>query len=273
MKIGVLVLFHRHTDINAEFIKIRAMDMNCCQLCCWEPDLYTAENAKQIIDAAAETGVEITALWAGWTGPKEWNFYGGPVTLGLVPSAYRSQRVKELLAASDFARMIDITDIITHVGFLPENPCDPDFQGAVTALRLLANELKDKGQYFLFETGQETPITMLRTIEEIGTMNLGINFDTANLLLYGKANPADALDIFGKYVRNTHFKDGEYPVCGRVLGKEKPLGQGRADIPLIIRKLRILGYTGPLIIEREISGSEQDNDIVMARDLLRSLLA
>lgn len=184
-------------------------------------------------EASQKHGIEITALWAGWTGPGEWNFYGGPQTLGIVPPAYRFTRLKELMAGADFARQLGVTDVITHVGFLPENPNDPDFTGTCAALRHLANYLKANGQYFLFETGQETPVTMLRAIEEIGTDNLGINFDTANLILYGKANALDAIDIFGKYIRNTHMKDGEFPTCGKYLGVEKPLGQGRANIPRV----------------------------------------
>ena len=217
--------------------------------------------------------MEITALWAGWTGPAEWNFYGGPATLGLVPPSYRFQRLKELFQASDFAEMLEVSDVITHVGFLPEYPFDPDFNGVVAALRSLANYMKAKGQNFLFETGQETPVTMLRAIEEIGTENLGVNFDTANLILYGKSNSVDALDVIGKYVRNTHCKDGNYPTCGRELGHEVPLGEGKANFPEIIRKLKELGYSGPLIIEREISGEQQIRDIARARDILKEILS
>ena len=113
---------------------------------------------------------------------------------------------------------------------------------------------------------------MLRTIEEVGTENLGINLDTANLILYGKANPVDALDVFGKYVRNTHMKDGFYPTDGMHLGKEVPIGQGKADFPAVIAKLKALGYAGPLNIEREISGEQQIKDILAAKTYLEALL-
>lgn len=272
-KLGILISFLKNTNIEEEFTKAIDMQLTCCQLCCWDPTLYTEENAQKIKAAAKKTGMEITALWAGWTGPSEWNFYGGPATLGLVPTAYRSHRLKELFQASDFAELIEVTDIITHVGFLPENPLDPDFNGVIAALRSLACYMKEKRQYFLFETGQETPVTMLRAIEEIGTDNLGVNFDTANLILYGKANSADALDIFGKYVRNTHCKDGNYPTCGKDLGQEVPLGEGKANFPAIVHKLKELGYAGPLIIEREISGPQQIKDIERARDILQGILS
>lgn len=273
MKIGIMIGLHKDSDLCDEFGKAVEMELCCCQLSCFDPGLYTLENAVKIKNAAARTGMEITALWAGWSGPQEWNFYGGPQTLGIVPQAYRFQRLKELFLASDFAGRLGVSDVITHVGFLPEDPNNPDFDGTVAALRSLASYMKENGQYFLFETGQETPVTMLRAIEETGTDNLGVNFDTANLILYGKANPADALDIIGRYVRNTHCKDGNYPTCGRQLGKEVRLGDGRADLPAIIAKLKLLGYRGPLTIEREITGEQQIKDIVYAREYLRKLLA
>lgn len=272
MRIGVLVNFKKETDINAELKKVFDLEMDCCQLCCWDSTLYTKENAEKIINAQRINGVKVTVLWAGWSGPCEWNFDYGPYTLGLVPDSYRGIRLNELKRASDFAQMLGIVDIATHVGFIPEYPNDPNFIGMCAALRNLAKYMKKKNQFFLFETGQETPVTLLRAIHTIGTDNLGINYDMANLMLYGKGNSADALDVFGKYVRNTHCKDGEYPTDGVKLGVEKKLGEGRANIPLIIEKLKALSYDGPLIIEREITGEEQIKDIIAARDLLRKLI-
>lgn len=272
-KIGVLIGYNSKTDIRAEFRKAAEMNLECCQLCGGDLKSYTEENAIKIRNAAEETGIEITAYWAAWSGPQEWNFYGGPATLGIVPPAYREIRMRELYAGADFAHMLGVTDVITHAGFIPENPFDPDFNGTVCALRALAHYLASRGQYFLFETGQETPVTMLRTIEEIGTGNLGVNFDTANLILYGKANSADALEVIGKYVRNTHCKDGFYPTTGKQLGREVALGEGKADFPKIVKKLKELNYTGPYVIEREISGEQQRKDIIAARDFIASLLS
>ncbi len=272
MKIGVLIGFHQGVDLEKEFKKALDMELNCCQLCCWDTSLYTKENAEQIRILADQAGIEITGLWAGWDGPKEWNFYGGPSTLGLVPPAYRFARLKELFAASDFAAWMGVSDLITHVGFIPEDPNNSDFAGLVTALRSLTSYMKKKNQYFLFETGQETPVTLLRAIEEIGTGNLGINLDTANLIMYGKASSVDSLDVFGKYVRNTHCKDGLYPSCGKELGPEVALGEGKANFPVLIKRLHELGYTGPLVMEREISGEQQIKDIASGRDFLKTIL-
>lgn len=271
IKIGVMLHVRKGADILDEFRKISDMEMNCCQLSI-NAAMHSDEFAEQIIFASKQTGVEVTAIWAGLDGYTEWNFTAAPSTIGIVPSAYRDSRINKLYAASDFALKIGVTDVITHVGFIPENPYDPDFIGTVTALRGLARYMKPRGQYFLFETGQETPITLLRTIEEIGTDNLGINLDTANLILYGKANPVDSLDVFGKYVRNTHLKDGFYPVTGRELGKEVAIGQGKVDFPEIFKRLKELNYNGAYVIEREISGEQQIIDIKNARDYIKSLL-
>lgn len=268
MKIGVLVAFRPNTDIDAEMRRLRELDFNCCQLSCWDTSLYTPGNAGRIKAAAAANDIEINALWAGWSGPCEWNFTYGPSTIGLVPAAYRAHRLGELLEASDFAALLGVSDIVTHVGFIPENPDHPDFTGTVGALRRLAKVMEKRGQNFLFETGQETPVTMLRTIEAIGTANLGINFDTANLILYGKANSADAIDVFGKHIRNTHIKDGLYPTSGSALGKQVQVGEGRADLPLLMRKLLEIGYDGPWVIEREISGPKQTEDIIASREMI-----
>ena len=268
-KIGVLIGYGPETDLDKELKKAIDMELESCQLCIWDESVYTDEHAARINEAVANNNLQISALWAGWAGPCEWNFVYGPSTIGLVPAAYRETRVATLKKAADFAEKIHVGNVVTHVGFIPENPDNADYFGTVGALRNLCGYMKRKNINFLFETGQETPVTMLRTIEAIGMDNVGINFDTANLILYGKANPVDALDVFGKYVKDTHIKDGFYPTGGMELGEECAVGQGKANFPAIIRKLADLGYTGSFTIEREISGDQQIKDIISARDQLK----
>lgn len=271
--IGVIIAYRKDTDLIAKFRQAQEMELNSCQLNIWDETLYTDENAEYVKKALTETGFKISALWGGWAGPCEWNFTYGPSTIGLVPPAYRESRLNAMKKAADFAEKLGVTKIITHVGFIPEDPNHPDFNGVVGALRNLCRYAKAKGQYFLFETGQETPVTLLRAIQSIGTDNVGINFDTANLILYGKANTLDALDTVGKYVMETHIKDGFYPTDGMSLGKEAAAGQGKANLPEVVKKLTELGYSGTYTIEREISGEQQIADIIMARDLLRKWMS
>jgi sugar phosphate isomerase/epimerase len=165
-----------------------------------------------------------------------------------------------------------VPSITTHVGFIPENPSDSQYLGVVAALQDVARYCQSHDQQFWFETGQETPTTLLRTIQDVGTDNLGVNLDPANLLMYGKANPVDALDVIGRYVRGVHAKDGEYPTNGRELGSERPLGEGRVNFPILIPRLKALGYTGAITIEREVSGAAQVEGIKKARRVLEPLL-
>lgn len=261
-KLGVMV--YLSDNIKEELLKVREFGIETCQLGCWNMDLLTETYAQLVNEAKQETGIEITAFWCGWPGPRVWNFYEGQLTLGLIPETYRYARVEALIKGSKFAKLIDVPYLITHAGFIPENPYDLNYQGVVIALRHVAKALQENNQYLLFETGQETPITLKRLIMDINLPNLGINLDPANLLMYGKANPVDALDVFGEYVKGVHAKDGEYPTDPRYLGKEKPLGQGRVDFPALLKKLYNLGYQGSLTIEREISGPEQIRDIKLA---------
>lgn len=254
------------------FEKIAEMGFATCQLIGWQPQLFTDEVAKATVAAASAAGVEITAFWCGWPGPAVWNFLEGPLTLGLVPPTFRWARMQALLAGSAFAQKLGVRDLVTHVGFIPENPNDPLYPEVVSAVRTVAGACARNGQRFLFETGQETPITLKRAIEDIGLDNLGVNIDPANLLLYGKANPVDALDVLTTLVHGVHAKDGEYPIDGRLLGEEKPLGEGRVDFPRFLAKLRDIGYSGALTIEREISGDEQIRDIVAGKKYLEGVL-
>jgi sugar phosphate isomerase/epimerase len=215
----------------------------------------------------------ITALVGTWSGPNEWNFKNGPSTLGIVPPAFRSMRMRELESCARFAKMLGVTDICTHLGFIPENPGDSLYIDFIASLKYLLRYYKELDICLNMETGQETPITLLRVINDVQADNIGLNFDPANLLMYGKANPIDALSIVGKYVNGVHVKDGEYPTDGISLGEEKALGMGRVNIPLYIKTLHEIGYTGALTIEREISGMQQKLDIIDACNLLRTIIA
>ena len=246
--------------------------LEVCQLVCWNPDLYTNELADSVRRESEETGIRITSLWAGWPGPAVWNLIDGPSTLGIVPREYREVRSAALKRAGEFAHWVGMPAIVTHLGFIPEEPKDPLFDEVVAVVRDTASFLKDLGIEFWFETGQETPVTMLRLIQQVGTGNLGINLDPANLILYGKANPIDALDVFGKHVRSVHAKDGLYPTDPMKLGREVKIGEGRVRFPEFVRRLKEIGYEGAFIIEREISGPRQQADIADSIKYLKSLI-
>lgn len=269
LPIGVLVSLVPEPE--PEIRKVVDLGLRSCQVASWDPATWTDATGEKLVKAARKHGVTITTFWSGYPGPATWNFVDGPATIGLVPPTFRAMRTKALRQAAEFAARFGLPSITTHVGFLPVNARDPDYLGAVESLKSIAGRCAELGIEFWFETGQETPVVLLRTIEQVGTGNLGINLDPANLILYGMANPVDALDVFGRYVRGVHAKDGLYPTQGSELGKETPLGDGKVNFPVLVPKLKACGFTGALSIEREISGDQQIRDIKKAIAVLEPL--
>ena len=269
IELGVITSLTEKPEEQIE--KVAEMGLPTCQLAAWNPDLFADEVAKRVVDAQRRYNVRVSSLWAGYPGRAVWNFLEGPDTIGFVPPQTRQMRIDSMLKAVEFAKNIGTPSVTTHAGFIPENPADPLYAGTIDTLRQIATACERNGLYFCFETGQETPITLLRAMVDIGTGNLGVNLDPANLLMYGKANPIDALDILGPYVKGVHAKDGEYPTNPKELGREKPLGEGRVNFPVFIAKLKSFGFDGPLTIEREISGPQQIADIKRAIEILMPL--
>ena len=258
------------------FRKVREMGFTTCQLSN-PPEKYVygpdaARWTDRVRQALAETGVRITSVFIMFKG-HIWNRIDGPRTIGLVPEATRAGRVIHACRMSNWARSIGLDAVTSHMGFIPENPDDPRYRPLVDVLRDFVRYCGDNGQTFVFETGQETPETLRRTIEDIGLPNQGINLDPANLLLYGKGRPLEAVEVFGQYVVNTHCKDGRWPENDTDLGKETPLGEGDVHFERLIPALYAKGFRGPLTIEREISGPKQIEDIQRAKAILERIRA
>ena len=278
MKIGTMVnlgtahLSEENNEFEEKLKFLNKYGFETCMLNTWIPAMWTDENAELLKDLLKKYNISVSALWCGWEGPAVWDFYDGQSTLGLVPPEYRQMRVQSLCDGANFAKKLGVTDVITHMGFIPENPLDPNYNGFCVAVRTVAQHLEKNGQRLLFETGQETPTTLMRCFETVGTSNLGINLDTGNLILYGKANPVDALDTLGKYVCNMHAKDGLYPTDGHNLGEEVKIGQGKVDFKALFTKLHELGYDAHVTIEREITGEQQLQDILDSREYLENII-
>src|SRR5437867_4436019 len=152
------------------------------------------------------------------------------------------------------------------------DPNDAVYKETIAAMREVAGYCKRNGQNFRYGTGQETPITLVRAMQDVGLDNQGLNFDLANLILYGKANPVDAIELLGPYVQGIHAKDGLWPTGPRKLGEEVPIGKGKVDFPRIIARLKQLNYRGAVTIEREISGQKQVEDVRDAKMYLEKLI-
>jgi L-ribulose-5-phosphate 3-epimerase len=267
MALGIIVGLG--DDPEATAAKVHTLGLPTCQI---DADHLDDELVQRLQSALEKYNIVVTAMGTDGPGPYIYNFYDGPLTLGLIPRTYRAQRAEKLKRFSDSVKKLNVPAIRIHAGFIPEDPNDHLYRESVEILRDVISHIKGNGQQFLYETGTETPITLLRAIEDVGLDNQGVNLDTANLILYGKANPLDALDILGPYVKNTHAKDGLYPTNPRDLGREVEIPHGKVDFPKIIARLRKLNYDGPITIEREISGPEQMASVERERDYLQKLI-
>jgi sugar phosphate isomerase/epimerase len=234
---------------------------------------FTPALAKQFNDLFDKYQVVPTTAEVVQPNPLKWNFIEGPTTIGVVPPKYRAARVDALKQTSDFAKMIGVGRVQTHCGFIPEDPNDPLYDGTVKAIRELTEHCAANGQHFLMETGQETPTTMLRMIKDVNNPALGVGLDTANLILYGKANPVDALKVLGPHVQAMHAKDGKWPTDPDKLGQEVQIGKGEVDFPTVLKQLHDLNYQGAISIERETSGPQQVADVKEEKIYLENILS
>ena len=195
-------------------------------------------------------------------------------TVGFIPRATRQEREERTRQISDFAAAIGVGGIACHVGFVPEDTTHPDYIAVCEMVRRVADYAATRGQTFALETGQEPAHVLQRFLKDVDRPNVGINFDPANMILYGTGDPIEALKVLGAQVLSVHAKDGDWPPSDKpeALGMERPLGHGSVDIPVFVRTLKEVGFRGPLNIERETENQEERiSDIHKAVRLLNLL--
>ncbi|HIE43527.1 MAG TPA: sugar phosphate isomerase/epimerase [Candidatus Omnitrophica bacterium] len=269
IKLGTIVGVSDNPE--ESFQKVKDLGIPTCQLACIAENVIDRFSPVKIRESAERMGIEISSCFLLFEG-QVFNLKDGPRTMGFVPLEYRERRLRLAKRFSDWVKAIGVPSITSHVGFIPDDENDPLYKGFIELMKEYTEYCVNNNQIFCFETGQELPSTLMRTIQDIGKTNLGINLDPANLIMYGMANPLDAVEIFGEYVRGMHAKDGLWPNREEYLGLEVPLGEGRVNFSLLIPRLKAKGFRGPITIEREITGPQQKTDILRAIEILKPLL-
>lgn len=267
---GTLVRLKNAEDAEAAFEKIKNLGFSYCQLV-YKPEKYTDEAAEIIKTAAQNQDCRIVSLFAGYYDTHaKWDMYNDFKIAGINSKKYGKKRIEYIKSAAAFAKKLGVDDVLIHAGFVANNPFSTEYKYMKKCLTKFAQYCKDIGSNVILETGGESPVTMLRLIEDVNLGNIYANLDTANLIMYGFGNPVDAVFTLGKNIRSMHVKDGLPPVTPNVLGKETPIGEGFVDFKRVFEQLDKVGFCGPIIIEREIDGEKQLEDLKKTIEFLNT---
>lgn len=271
MEIGVM--FWGGRDPVEVLREVKGLGVRCGQV--GIPGDMKLEGAAEAWKAALEAEqFTLVTVFAAFSGESYADIPTVERTVGFIPAATRAEREARTLALSDFAAALGAPAIALHVGFVPEQAGHPDYLAVREMVRRVADHAARHNQVFALETGQEPAPVLRRFIQDVNRPNIRINFDPANMILYGSGDPIEALDVLGSYVVSVHCKDGDWPPKDKpgALGTERPLGQGSVGIDRFIAKLKQIGYRGPLCIEREVEDQQERlRDIRMAVGLLERL--
>jgi sugar phosphate isomerase/epimerase len=215
--------------------------------------------AREWKSTLERTGFALVTVFAAYQGEDYADIPTVQRTVGFIPHETREQRERRTYEVSDFAAALGVGSVATHVGFIPEDTTHPDYIAVREMVRRVADHAARHGQTFALETGQEPAHVLQRFLEDVGRENVGINFDPANMILYGTGDPIEALSVLGPLILSVHVKDGDWPPRDRehALGMERPLGQGVVGIPRFVQKLQEIGFRGPLNIEREAENQQE----------------
>jgi sugar phosphate isomerase/epimerase len=259
-------------DPQTIFQRIQGMGIPTVQLQ-YRADWDNEEGLSAIEAARSEAGIEITTVFCSFPGERYDDIPTVLRTVGLVPEPTRAERVAKVDDIAAFARKLGVRRVAAHIGFIPEDHTDPLYATMVEIVQGICDMLKANDQVLALETGQETAKGLKQFLEDVARDNIFVNFDPANMILYGNDQPIPATELLFPWIDDVHCKDGQWPTEKDKLGHETPFGEGDVHVTEWIATLIRLGYCGNFTIEREISGEEQRQDVLKAKELIESELA
>lgn len=189
---------------------------------------------------------------------------------GVVPDEHWDANWANIQAVASIAAGLGLKTVTFHAGFLPHEESDPGFAKLLDRITQIADVFDASGIELGFETGQETADTLRLFLEKLDRPSVGVNFDPANMLLYDKGDPIDALETLAPFLKQCHIKDATQTKEAGTWGEEVTVGTGEVDWPAFFATLAKLGYEGDCCIERE-AGEQRVADIKTAREFVTQL--
>jgi sugar phosphate isomerase/epimerase len=218
------------------------------------PDrFYTPQGAAEFAGMLRATGIRADSVVAVFAGESYADRDAVVRTVGFRPLHLIEERLVYLRKCVDFAQAIGAGLVTFHMGFLPDNPEDGAYTSMLTAVTDIAAYAATRQVTISLETGQETGQQLAAFLDRISVARVGVNFDPANLIIYGVDSPSKALKHVLSRVTSVHVKDALLPDKPGAMGREVRPGEGRAELSECFRMLRASGFTGALIIENYVA--------------------
>jgi len=217
----------------------------------------TPERAAAWKKALADADFHIFTVFAAYSGEDYADIPTVVRTVGFIPRETRAARELRTREVIDFAAALGVKSFGCHVGSIPHDASDPDYKDVLAMVQRIADYAASYGMTYCLETGQEPAEQLLKFFGDVARPNVKVNFDPANMILYGSGEPIPAFRLLASHVISVHGKDGDWPAAPQALGCERKLGAGSVNIPKFMATLKELGYTGPVCVESGVHGEEQ----------------
>ena len=272
LEIGVF--FWAEPDARATLQMVKSLGVHSGQLGVDGSVPLNEQTAAAWKEALAAEDFHLFTVFAAYEGEDYADIPTVQRTVGFIPKATRAAREVRTRAVIDFAAALGVKSFGCHVGYIPEDHLDPDYEDVRDMVRRVADYAASHGMTYCLETGQEPAPQLLEFFKDLDRPNVKINFDPANMVLYGSGEPIESFRLLRPHVVSVHGKDGDWPPADKpgALGTERLLGQGSVNIPKFVQTLKETGYTGSVCVESGVHGEEQRWQVLKdAVDLLKRL--
>ncbi len=257
--IGIFLRCTGENDPLRALQAVKSMGLNTIQVSRLPDRFYSTEGAREFAGMLRDMGIRADSVVVVFDGESYRDRDTVVRTVGFRPLHLIPERLAYARRCVDFARAIGARIVTFHMGFLPADPADEAYQAMLKAVTDIAAYAASRDVTISLETGQETGEQLAAFLDKITVARVGVNFDPANLVIYGVDSPSQALKHFVTRVTSVHVKDALLPGKPGEMGREVSPGEGRAELAECFRMLKAAGFRGALVIENYVARNEKTN--------------